>query len=66
MIEVRVDIDFKEGYDLEGVDDVCEDFVEATHWRGDNRVRFLGTPERLQEFIRAVKTVEEISHTFTY
>lgn len=53
---------FKDNFDDEAVDEICESFPEATNWREDNKYRFYGTPERLEEFKRAVATVEIIDH----
>ena len=36
-----------------------KDFDEADQWYSDCCVRFNGTPERLQELIRAIRTVED-------
>lgn len=53
---------FKDNFDDEAVDEICESFPETTNWREDNKYRFYGTPERLEEFKRAVATVEIIDH----
>ena len=50
---------FRDGFDLDAVDEICERFCEADLWYDAKYVRFVGTSERLQEFIRAVRTVEE-------
>lgn len=51
-------IRFRENYDVDGVDEVCDRFNGADHIYDDKVVRFIGSPERLQEFIRALKAVE--------
>lgn len=66
MQKNRYDIHFKENYDVDGVDEICETFPEAQQWYKDKRVRFYGTAERCQEFLRAVATVAEVEKTFTY
>ena len=53
-------IHFKEGYDVDGVDEIVWDFAEAMHYYDDMEVRFFGTAERLEEFKRAIISVEEI------
>jgi len=66
MIKIRADVYFNENYDVDAVDEICEKFAEAQQWYDENRVRFHGTPERLQEFVRAVRTVATVRKTFTY
>jgi len=51
-------IRFRENYDVDGVDEVCDKFHESDQIYDDKVVRFIGSPERLQEFIRALKAVE--------
>lgn len=53
-------IHFKEEYDVDGVDEIVWDFAEAMHYYDDHEVRFFGTAERLEEFKRAIASVEEI------
>lgn len=60
MMKVRAFIYFRDGYDYEAVDDICERYDEADLWYDDNYARFQGTPERLQEFVRAIKSVEDV------
>ena len=57
MIKLQAKIYFKEPFDEAGVDEIVEKFVEADYTYETKYARFRGTPERLQEFIRAVKTV---------
>lgn len=52
-------IRFRENYNWEDIDEVCDLFGEATQWYEDNEVRFYGTSERYQEFLRAIKDIEE-------
>ena len=59
MIKIRARIYFKGNYDVDAVDNICEDFDEADQWYQEGSVRFNGTPERLQELIRAIRTVED-------
>lgn len=58
MTEIRARIYFKGNYDVDAVDNICEEFNEADQWYSDCCVRFHGTPERLQELVRAIRTVE--------
>lgn len=51
-------VHFKDGYDVDGVDEICDKFPEAEQYYEQKAVRFYGTPERYQEFLRAVQTVE--------
>lgn len=60
MMKVRAYIYFKEGYDWAAVADVGEDFPEVDLWYDDNYARFQGLSERLQEYLRAIKNVEEV------
>lgn len=53
-------IHFRDGYDVDAVDEIVWDFAEANHYYEDNEVRFCGTPERLEEFKRAISSVEII------
>lgn len=62
----RARIYFNDGYDVDAVDNICEQFQEADLWYNEKVVRFHGSPERLQEFLRAVKTVEEVKKVHTY
>ena len=41
------------------VEEIVEQFKEADLWYREKEVRFIGTAERFQELVRAVKTVEE-------
>lgn len=66
MDQIKMDIYFNENYDYEAVDDICQNFEGATLWYDEGRLRFEGTPERCQELIRAIKTVETIRKTFTF
>lgn len=66
MQKIRYDIHFKENYNTEGVDEICETFPEAQQWYADKRVRFYGTSERCQEFLRAVATVAEVERKVAY
>jgi hypothetical protein len=56
---MRGSIYFNEGYDVDGVEEIVEQFKEADLWYREKEVRFIGTAERFQELVRAVKTVEE-------
>ena len=56
---IRARVYFNDNYDVDAVEDICEQFHEADLWYDEKVVRFHGSPERLQEFLRAVKTVEE-------
>lgn len=56
---MRSRIYFSDNYDKDGVDEICEKFKECELWYKEKFVRFNGSPERLQEFLRAVKTVAE-------
>lgn len=53
-------IHFRDGYDVDAVDEIVWDFAEANHYYEDNEVRFCGTTERLEEFKRAISSVETI------
>lgn len=55
-------VHFKENWDADAVDEICWDFAEATPYFDENEVRFYGTAERLEEFKRAIATVETIDH----
>ena len=57
MMKVRSKVYIKEPYDDYAIDDVLDVFVEADLVYDDKYVAFDGTPERLQEMIRAIKTV---------
>lgn len=59
MIKIRARIYFKENYDVDAIEEICDKFAEADQWYEERCVRFIGHPERLQELIRAIKTVEE-------
>lgn len=59
MIKIRKNIYFRKGYNVDAVDEIVEKFHEAEQWYADNCVRFYGHPERLQELIRAIRTVED-------
>lgn len=52
-------IQFKENYDVDAIDEISQGFIEATPVYPENKVRFYGINERLQEFLRAVKAVGE-------
>ena len=56
-------IHFEDNYDVNAVDEICEQFMEAEQLYKEKVVRFYGIPERLQEFLRAVKTVAEVKET---
>ena len=59
MIKVRARIYFKGNYDVDAVDGIIQNgFEEADQWYNEGSVRFIGTPERLQELLRALRTVE--------
>lgn len=51
---------FSENFDEDAVDEISENFTEVTNWHEENKYRFFGTPERLEEFKRAISTVEKI------
>lgn len=55
-------VHFKDTYDVDAVDEIVWDFAEADHYYDDKEVRFYGTSERLQEFLRAIQTVENIDY----
>ena len=56
---MRGSIHFNDNYDVDGVEEIVEQFKEADLWYREKEVRFIGTAERFQELVRAVKTVEE-------
>lgn len=59
MTEIRARIYFKGNYDVDAVDELLyEEFDEADQWYNDCCIRFHGTPERFQELVRAIKTIE--------
>lgn len=60
MIKLQAKIYFKEPFDETGIDEIVERFVETDFTYETKYARFRGTPERLQEFIRAVKTVATV------
>ena len=60
MIKMKSKVYIKEPYDDYAVDDVLDAFVEADLVYDDKYVAFYGTPERLQEMIRAIKTVATV------
>lgn len=66
MDKIKIDVYFRENYDMEAVDEICEKFDEADQWYSERRVQFNGDSEKYQEFFRAVRTVAEIEKTFTY
>lgn len=55
-------IHFNDNYDVDAVDEIVWDFAEAMHYYDDKEVRFFGTAERLEEFKRAIATVETIEY----
>jgi hypothetical protein len=59
VMSMRGSIYFNEGYDVDGVEEIVEQFKEADLWYREKEVRFIGTAERFQELVRAIKTVEE-------
>lgn len=60
MMKVRAKVYPKEPYDDYAIDEVLDAFVEADLVYEDKYIQFYGTPERLQEMIRAVKTVATV------
>lgn len=60
MIKIRSKVYIKEPFDENAIDEVSDKFVEADFTYETKYIRFYGTPERLQEFIRAVKTVATV------
>ena len=60
MMKVRSRVYIKEPYDDYAIDDVLDAFVEADLVYDSKYVQFFGTPERLQEMIRAIKTVATV------
>lgn len=58
MNKVRARIYFKGNYDVDAVDNICDRFDESDQWYNEGSVRFIGTSERLQELLRALRTVE--------
>lgn len=60
MMKVRSKVYIKEPYDDYAIDDVLDAFVEADLIYDSKYVAFYGTPERLQEMIRAIKTVATV------
>ena len=60
MIKMKSKVYIKEPYDDYAVDDVLDSFVEADLVYDGKYVAFYGTPERLQEMIRAIKTVATV------
>ena len=60
MIKIRARIYFKEGCDIDAIENICEGFDEADIFYAEPYIRFYGSPERLQELVRAIRTVENI------
>ena len=60
MIKMRSKVYIKEPYEDYAIDDVLDAFLEADLVYDDKYVAFYGTPERLQEMIRAIKTVATV------
>ena len=56
---MRGSIYFNENYDENGIEEIVEQFKEADLWYREKEVRFIGTAERFQELVRAVKTVAD-------
>lgn len=56
---MRGRIYFNDDYDVDGIEEICEKFKEADLWYKDKTIRYIGTEERFQELLRAVKTVSE-------
>lgn len=66
MIKIQAKIYLKAPFDDYAIDDTIDSFVEADYVYGSDYVKFYGTPERLQEIIRAIKTVATVENVKQY
>lgn len=66
MIKMQARIYLKAPFDDYAIDDAIDNFVEADYTYGSNYIKFYGTPERLQEAIRAIKTVATVENVKQY
>lgn len=66
MEKVKFDIYFNDGYDVDLVDDVCVLYDEAELWYNDKRVRYFGSKERFEPFIKSLEIVGNIRKIVKY
>lgn len=66
MEKVKFDIYFNDGYDEDLVDDVCVLYNEAELWYNDKRVRYFGSKERFEPFIKSLEIVGNIRKIVKY
>lgn len=66
MEKVKFDIYFNDGYDEDLVDDVCVLYDEAELWYNDKRVRYFGSKERFEPFIKSLEIVGNIRKIVKY
>lgn len=66
MEKVKFDIYFNDGYDEDLVDDVCVLYDEAELWYNEKRVRYFGSKERFEPFIKSLEIVGNIRKIVKY
>lgn len=66
MDKVKFDIYFNDGYDEDLVDDVCVLYDEAELWYNEKRVRYFGSKERFEPFIKSLEIVGNIRKIVKY
>ena len=66
MEKVKFDIYFNDRYDVDLVDDVCVLYDEAELWYNDKRVRYFGSKERFEPFIKSLEIVGNIRKIVKY
>lgn len=54
-MKIRKHIILADDFDVDAVEDLYDEFNEVDYFYGDCFIRFYGTPERLQEVLRACK-----------
>lgn len=57
---------FEGNVDVDAIDEICDRYDETDYWYEEKYVKFHGYPERLQELIRELKTVETIKAVRNY
>lgn len=66
MKKVKFDIYFEDNYDVDLIEDICVLYDEAELWYNDKRVRYFGSTERFDPFIKSVEIVGGIRKIVKY
>lgn len=56
---MRARIQFDKDYDVDKIDDICEEYNETDLWYRDREVRFKGSDKRLDAFLNEISKISQ-------